>query len=110
MTLEKWENTIGKIKDTFPVIEEKEMENLEDGIERRHFIVFQGPLGKTKLECTVRPKVIGQKVIASKRIGSSSVVEYLYSPDEKVYYVRVYQWDAAGQAWVEMREAIPNNF
>ncbi len=104
MTQEKWENTVGKIKDAFPVLEEVKEEAPQEGMDLRHFIVFQGPMGKTKLECLVRPKVIGQKVIASKRIGSGSIMEYLYSPEEKVYYVRAYQWDTISGNWMEMRE------
>ena len=61
-----------------------------------------GPLGRMKLNRTTKPRVLGKKIIGSKRIGSDTTVEYLYSDTEKSHQFGAYRWNEDEQTWVEM--------
>jgi len=98
---EKWQNIIGKIKDDLELIEEGR-EDLEENRGFREFVVFNGPLGKIKLERTTRPVVLDKKTIGSRRIGGETKVEYIYSKDEFSQKFQAFKWDEAQNAWEEM--------
>ena len=102
MTPEKWEQIKGEIKDNFTV-EENEKEHLEEqgGIDIE-YIIFQGPLGKMKLEFVAKPVILDKKTNYSLRIGSESKVEYIYSETEKSYHLFAFKWDEEEQEWVEI--------
>ncbi|NIP32571.1 hypothetical protein GWN26_04570 [Candidatus Saccharibacteria bacterium] len=97
---EKWKEVVGMVKDKFEVIEEEE-EPMEDiprsKIER---IVFEGPLGKMKLERETKPVVLDKKTTYSKRMGDTATVEYVYSEDEYAHKFKAYAWK--GDDWVEI--------
>lgn len=65
-------------------------------------IEFTGPLGKMKLERTTKPKVLDKKTLYSNRAGSDMRVEYEYSPDETVQFMKAYRWNEAGEEWTEI--------
>jgi hypothetical protein len=98
---EKWQDTIGRIQDDFEMLEHATKE-LEEGPGSVEYIVFNGPLGKMKLARTTRPLVLDRKAIGSKRIGSQTKVEYIYSDTEKVHTLKAYKWDDGQQDWVEI--------
>ncbi len=102
MQPEKWNNLIGDIKDKFKV-EEDGKEHLDEGggtdIE---YIVFKSPLGRIKLEFVVKPLVLDKKTTYSKRIGSETTVEYVYSPNEKTCKLTAYKWDERKNEWMEV--------
>lgn len=98
MNDEKWQATIGRIKDEFEVLEEKTVE-LEDTPGQKEYIVFQGPMGKIKLERLTKPLFEGTRGIGSKRIGSQAKVEYLYSDTEKTHAFKAYKWNEAAGDW-----------
>lgn len=100
MTQEKWDNIIGNVKDNFKV-EKDGSEHLDEyGGMDIEFIIFQGPLGRIKLEFITKPVVLDKKTNYSKRIGSETQVEYIYSKDEKSYKFIVYKWN--GDEWKEI--------
>lgn len=99
MTEEKWKEIIGKILDDFEVLEHKN-ENLEPGPGVVEQIVFNGPSGKIKLERTVKPLVLEKRGLGSKRIGSRTKVEYIYSETEKVDTFKAYKW--INEGWIEI--------
>ncbi|MFA6553363.1 MAG: hypothetical protein WCT27_02970 [Patescibacteria group bacterium] len=101
MNDERWENTVGKIKDSFEVIEHR-TENLDPDPGTVEFIIFNGPLGKMKLERTTRPLVLDKRAIGSKRMGSQATVQYVYSDTEKTHTFKALRWDAGQNDWVEM--------
>ncbi len=102
MTTEKWQQIVGNIKDNFKV-EEGGKESLEDeGGTEVDFIIFQGPLGRMKLEFISKPVVLDRKTKYSNRVGAETVVEYVYSSDEKSHKLKVYKWDEAVNDWTEM--------
>ena len=102
MTDEKWQEVKGMIKDKFTVIEERTEPFSEDrGPGETELIIFLSPMGKVKLERTSQPLVLDKKTFGSKRIGSYTKVEYVYSDSEKVHKFRAYTWNEADQAWAE---------
>ena len=102
MQPEKWENTKGNIKDNFKVEDEGKEHVDEEGGINIEYIVFDGPLGKIRLEHIERPIVIDKKTTFSRRIGSETAVDYVYSDTEKSYKLIAYKWDEAQTDWVEM--------
>ncbi|MFA6197800.1 MAG: hypothetical protein WC734_01420 [Patescibacteria group bacterium] len=103
MTDEKWQATIGQIKDSFEVFEEQR-EDLEDEPGFIEWIVFQSPLGRMKLERTTHHWVTGNKVKGSKRIGSDVSIQKEYS-EEVAHKLRAYKWDEAANEWAEIEMA-----
>jgi hypothetical protein len=101
MTREKWEEIKGNIKDDFEFLEEQK-EELDPGPGDKEIILFNGPLGKMKLEFITRPVILDKRAIASRRIGSHRTVEYIYSDTEKSYTMKAYKWDEAQNDWLEM--------
>jgi hypothetical protein len=102
---EKWQDTIGRIKDDFEVFEHGTRQ-LEDRPGTAEFIVFKSPLGKIKLERTTNPLVLDKKAIGSKRIGSQATVEYIYSDTEKVHTMKAYKWDDGSETWAEVERGL----
>ena len=102
MTQEKWQEIIGKIKDNFPVEETEKIHLDEEGGVDFEYIIFKGPLGRTKLEFIVKPVVLDKKTKYSNRVGQQTVVEYVYSPDELSRKLKAYKWDEAINDWLEM--------
>jgi hypothetical protein len=102
MQLEKWEITKGNIKDNFQV-EDEGKEHLDDegGIDIE-YLVFTTPFGKIRLEYVVRPVVLDKKTTYSKRIGSETKIDYVYSETEKSYKMDAYKWDDKLETWAEI--------
>ncbi|MFA6322589.1 MAG: hypothetical protein WCX71_03885 [Candidatus Buchananbacteria bacterium] len=105
MTEEKWQETIGTIKDSFGITSQR-LEDLaeEEGGGTVEIVEFEGPLGLMKLEFISQPLVLGKKTIGSKRIGSQATVEYIHSDTEKIHRLKVYKFDPANDVWVEMEK------
>jgi hypothetical protein len=100
---EKWLDTVSILKDKFPVLEEgKEDLPEEEGRGFREFVIFNGPLGKMKIERTTKAIVLDKKTLGSKRMGSQASVEYVYSDTEKSYKFRAYKWDDGRNGWMEI--------
>ena len=99
MTDEKWEETIGMIKEKFE-LKDRYKEELENGGEVE-IEEFQGPLGLMRLERTERPKVVGVKTTYSRRAGTSATQEKQITSDkETVKFVKAYVFE--DDDWVEM--------
>ena len=102
MTIQKWQEVVGNIKDNFKVEESEKEHYEEEGGVDVEYIIFNGPLGKMKLEFITRPVVLDRKTKYSNRVGAETVVEYVYSPDEKSHKLIVYKWDEGANDWLEM--------
>ncbi len=102
MSPEKWQNTLGNIKDNFEYENEfKEHLDEEGGVDIES-IEFQSPMGRIRLEHITKPVVLDKKTIYSKRIGSETKVDYIYSPDEKMHHLIAYKWDESQDGWEEI--------
>ncbi len=88
MTEDKWREIKGEIKDKFEILEEDS--HMEDD-EKVETIIFNGPLGKMKVEWVEHPKVLDVKTQYSKRAGTTaSVVERVISREEKISFIKAY--------------------
>lgn len=106
MAPEKWEKTIGNIKDAFNVLDEgKEHIDDEGGVDI-HYIEFEGPLGRLRLEFVQKPVILDKKTTYSKRIGSETKVDYIYSQSEKSAKMTAYKWDENSDEWQEIDQNI----
>lgn len=99
MNDERWGDILEKVKEKFTVIEH-ETETFDDRPGQVEFIIFEGPLGKIKLERTTTPKVLGTKGLGSNRIGSDTAVQYQYSDTEKIHEFSAWMWKEGD--WTEM--------
>jgi hypothetical protein len=59
-------------------------------------------LGRMRLELVTKPVVIDKKTTYSRRIGAETVVDYVYSPDERSTQLCVYRWSDADADWLEV--------
>jgi len=99
---EKWKDIAGNIKDKFEVEDEGKIHLDDEGGVDIEFIEFTSPLGKMRLEFVSRPVVLDKKTIYSKRIGSETKVDYVYSEEEKSHQLIAYKWDDDQDDWVEV--------
>lgn len=99
---EKWKEVMGNIKDNFKV-EDEGTEHVEDegGIDIE-YVVFDGPLGRMRLEYITKPLILDKKTTYSKRIGSETKVDYVYSDEEKSNIMIAYKWNNDSEEWVEI--------
>lgn len=99
MNDERWEQISTLIKNKFEV-EDHGTEDLNPG--ETEYYIFEGPLGKMRLERVVRPKLMDRKVHGSTRIGGTSHEEMIYSEDEKVSFIKAYKWEDDRNDWIEI--------
>jgi hypothetical protein len=102
MMEDKWKTLLGNVKDTFPV-EDSGSEHIEEegGIDIE-YIVFEGPLGKMRLEFVTKAVILDKKMNYSNRIGSETQVTYVYSEDEKSSKMTAYKWNEDDEEWGEI--------
>lgn len=89
MTQEKWSEIQDMVREKFTVLEEK-TEPLEfvtdiDGKQKigdKEILIFDGPMGKTKLEYIIKPVVLDKKEHYTNRVGSKTRSEYVLSDTE----------------------------
>ena len=102
MIPDKWQDTLGHIKDNFDHENESKEHIDDDGGIDIHSIEFSGPLGRMRLEYVTKPAILDKKTSYSKRIGSETQIDYVYSEDEKTNQLIAYRWDEAQDDWVEI--------
>jgi len=109
MTDEKWEEIKAMVAKNFGILEEQKIEVAEDlGGGIKDEIIFNGPLGKMKLDFWVKPLVIGKTTHYSKRMGDTAKVDYQKSETEKVRTLLAYKWDPVADNWTELESAMFN--
>jgi len=99
MTYERWQDLVTKLQDKFPTAVVGKEEYDEGYVE---YLECVTPRGKMRFELVVKPKVIGKKTYYSKRMGSSSTVEYQYSPEEHTLTLRVLVEHPVSGDWQEI--------
>lgn len=102
MTPEKWQETKDKVKEKFKILEEYQ-EKDEERREDREILIFQGPLGKIKLEFITRPVILDKKTTYSRRIGGGVAVEYVYSDNELTHSLKTYLYNEPLDEWQELK-------
>jgi len=106
MMPEKWESTIGNIKDNFNILNEGEEHIDDEGGVDISYIEFEGPLGRIRLEFVQKPVILDRKTTYSKRIGSETKIDYIYSETEKSSKMTAYKWDNNNEEWKEIDQDI----
>ncbi len=106
MTEEKWEQIKEMTNKNFEVIESSISDVSEShGGGYKDTLIFEGPLGKIKLEYIVKPLVVGKETQFSKRAGQETKVDYVLSETEKVKTFLAFKWEPATEYWVEMESS-----
>lgn len=107
MNDEKWQELISTLTEKFDV--EKEVEEIiqkddvgQEIINNVERLTFESPMGKMKVERTVRPKILDKKVHYSHTAGNKSMVEYVISPDEVTQKIAVFKFDEDRNDWEEI--------
>ncbi len=98
---EKWLDIISRVEEKFDILEH-EKEDLMEIPGTIEYIIFVSPLGKVKLERTVKPLVLDKKTNYSNRIGGNVSVEYVYSDTETVDKFKAYKWDDNEDDWTDI--------
>lgn len=103
MTEEKWLNLVSMIEESFG-IDDRQKEELseEEGPGEKEIVEFKGVMGKMKLVRLVRPLILDKKTTYSKRAGSETKVDYIYSDTETVTSLKAYRFDEATDDWQEI--------
>lgn len=107
MKNDQWQETVGRIQDTFHVVSHEVVRGDEYSGDVET-LVFDGPQGRMKLERTSRPRVTGKSAIGSKRIGGSVKVQYQYSATEKVHTVKAFRWNPQRSTWDDVTDGAGN--
>ncbi len=88
--------------DNFSIEEQGNRHEDEQGGADIEYLIFESPLGRVRLDYVSRPVVLDKKTIYSRRIGSESTVEYVYSDSERNYKLEIYRWDEEQDDWQEI--------
>jgi len=99
MRPERWEEIVEMVKANFDVEDQGEIRDEDRAGSIVEYIVFNGPLGKLRLEFETHSAVVDTKTKYHKRIGSETEVEYVYSPTDKVHSLNIFRWDDATEDW-----------
>jgi len=108
MTPERWEEIKNTVRKNFSIEDEGTEDLLQetaDGTVKQgeaEYLVFESPLGRTKLALQKKPRVEDKKYHFSHRGGDSARVEYKFSESEFVYSLKAYKWDDPADEWKEM--------
>lgn len=99
MNEDRWEDITNLVKTKFKLEKEERVKEEEKDINR---IIFEGPLGKMKLEWVNKPKVIDIKTSGSSKRGGGTAqkIEKIYSKDESVSYLKAFAYK--DNTWVEI--------
>lgn len=89
MNDQRWEEIKTLLTEKF-VITEHDEEEFVDPPGRAEWFIFEGPMGKMKLERTQQPRVIDRKITSARRIGAAVKEEKIYSADEFNSFLRAY--------------------
>jgi hypothetical protein len=97
MTDDRWQEMVKK---NFGILENQVLDLPEtEGKGTKEELIFNGPMGKIKLEYIIKPLVIDKKTTYSKRIGSETKVQYITSDTEKVRRMEAFKWNESRDNW-----------
>ena len=108
MTEEKWEQIKEGARKQFEIEEEGREDLIQQTgegpvkIGEAEYLVFEGPLGRMKLQFGQKPKVEGKKYHYSHQQGQGARVEYTFSESELVNTFSVFKWNDTDDEWKEI--------
>lgn len=100
MKLDRWQEILEHIQNTFEVEDSGKVEDEEQGGTTTEYIVFNSPMGYLRLEFSTHPAVLDTKTKYSHRVGGETNIEYVYSPTDKVHTLLIFKWDEARDDWI----------
>ena len=102
MTEDKWIELLERIDRQFTMLD-RTIEDVPMGPGEIESVVFEGgPMGRLKIERTVKPVVLDKKQHFSNRSGAGTTTEYTYSDTEKSDRVRLYKFNERTDEWDEI--------
>ena len=103
MTDERWHELLVRIEKMFEILENDSEDIKDDDMPFGcvEWVVFEGKVGRIRLERTVTSRVIDKKVLHSHR-GGSAMVQKVYSQTERISELRAYRWNDRQETWDEM--------
>ena len=113
MSPDKWQQIKSVVKKQFALEDEGRVDLLVDTADctvkqgEAEYLVFESPLGRTKLELQTKPRLEEKKYFYSKREGDTARVEYKFSDKDLVCTFKAYKWDEVEDEW---REIDPSRF
>lgn len=105
MHVDKWKETLDLIKEKFAVEDEGVLQSEEYGGMTTEYIIFEGPIGKMKMEFISKPRVLDKNTTYSNRIGSDVTVDYIYSDTEKTTKLLISRWSEADESWIPVESS-----
>jgi len=109
MNEEKWGDIVELIEQKFGIIDRTKEEmpigddfNEDKAREKIDSIIFDGPLGRMKVQNIIRPVVLDKKAHYTKTIGQGAQIEIDYSDNETTSKIKAFKWDDIGSDWVEI--------
>lgn len=115
MTEDRWDETKAMVKKNFKVLEEKTeplclktglTEDTKKEIGKKEVLIFTGPMGKIKLEYSIKPVVLEKKEHFSRRAGTSAQTEFILSDTEFTRRLDAYKWSEPDNDWLVVE--VPN--
>ncbi len=113
---EKWSDLVDNIQTNFKIIEKTTKDDtFEDDLGNqfkgtKDIVIFEGPIGKTKIERTNRPVILDKKIHYKKTAGTGAKVEYIISDTEFTHRVKAYKWNNELKDWEEIKEGSSFSF
>lgn len=100
MTRERWGELIDRLRERFPDVQQTR-HDLDPGPGTVDRVIVRTPAGCLRLELTERPRLLAERGMGSRRIGSAVVVERRYDPSETVLLFKVYRQGPDG-SWTAL--------
>jgi hypothetical protein len=100
MNIDRWQQIVEMVKTSFEVEEFDVEETDELGGTKIEYIIFNGPMGRLRLEFSTHPAIINTKTKYTKRIGADITIEHEYSPTETVSNLGIWRWDDFSEEWM----------
>lgn len=97
MNDERWMQLVDRIESSFVVNSRGSRATDHGGSEE--WIEFESPRGRVKLVRTTSARVIGERALGSRRIGSDTSIEKIVDPDDLVSRLSALQYNPATGAW-----------
>lgn len=103
MTTDQWKELKERFREKFTIVYEA-VEPLPDIPHATVDVVeIETPMGSLRCEFTTKPRVVGRKVLAAARIGSTAHEENVYAKNDLVHFLEIFQWDDRHEDWKKIK-------
>lgn len=102
MNQEKWHELLIRIEKNFTVLDNGKETGKVEG-ESIEYIEWEMPGKQIRAEAHTRPRLMDKKTLYSRRIGSQTKEERIYSDEEMVFFVNFFERFNDDDEWQEMK-------